>query len=116
LSSSGKLRVVVRSRKVPLRTVTLGPRFITHLAPIRGYATQAVVFGSILDESDVRAVEEARRVSCRLGLELEVVDRSKLGALGKLLFAFGGAPSISITTSDSKRGAGLAFQSESFGA
>jgi hypothetical protein len=88
----GKVRVVVRSRRVPTDTVDFH-------APIYSGSTSGILMGSrrkrivlydyVLNEDHKRAIEEASNISRRLGLELEVVDASKQGILGRVLTSLG---------------------------
>ena len=98
MSSSGKVKVVVRSRRVPVRTV----EFATHpILPVGTYSTpignfssaglrreRVVVYESVLDEDQRRAVDEGQRLACNLGLEMEVIDlgEKNLFSPGMLFF------------------------------
>jgi hypothetical protein len=99
LSGSGKVKVVVRSRRVPVRTV----EFATHpILPVGTYSTpignmsnsglrreRIVVYESVLDEDQRRAVDEGQRLACNLGLEMEVIDESKLGIFRRMWTSLG---------------------------
>jgi hypothetical protein len=100
MSDAGKVKVVVRSRKVPLRTV----EFATHpIFPVGTYSTpvsspwnsglrreRVVVYESVLDDEQRRAIDEGQRLARNLGLELEVVDESKFGLLKRVRSSLGG--------------------------
>lgn len=116
MSSSGKVKVVVRSRRVPVRTV----EFATHpIMPVGTYSTpvgnlsssvlrreRVVVYESVLDEDQRRAVDEGHRLACNLGLELEVIDESKRSIFKRLWSSFGRSSSgipgvvVSVTTAE----------------
>ena len=86
MSSSGRVQVLVRTRKVPVGTTTLSTPIYTLSGVLVGSTTSRVVlYDTHLDESHKKAIRESRRLSCKLGLELEVVDASKAGPLGRLL-------------------------------
>ncbi len=96
--NEGKVQVVVKSRQIPSRTI----EFAAHrMLPIGNFYNlgleRAVVFESVLDEEHRRAIGEGRRLANNLGLELEVVDRSKLGLFRRLLSSLGGSASGSIS-------------------
>lgn len=114
MSKVGKVRVEVKSRRVPVRTV----EFVTHpILPIGTISTsvgsfsgpglrreRVVVYESVLDEEQRRAIDEGHRLACNLGLELEVVDKSKSSLLGRLLSFVGGnsskSPNVEVFPSD----------------
>ena len=96
--SGGKVKVVVRSRRVPVRTVEFAPRPASLAGPMMSPmvaasngtpAVRGVVFESVLGEDHLKAIEEGHRIACSLGLELEVIDRAKSGLLGRMKSAFG---------------------------
>ena len=69
-----------------------------------GYKTSRVVlYDSILDEEHQRAMEEARRISSMLGLEMEVVVAKRWGLFGRILSSLGlagsGHPAIVVSPS-----------------
>ena len=102
MSGTGRLKVIVHSRRVPTRTIPVGRSAGLPLGiRTRPYITQAVLYEDALEGAHLRAIEEARRVSCDLGLELEVVDLAKLSPLGRLLDGlirgFAASPSIEIS-------------------
>jgi hypothetical protein len=90
LSSSGKVRVVVRSREVPIRTVDFNePVYSTSGALLWTRKSTLVLYDSVLDEEHKRAIEEGHKLSHKLGLELEVIDASKGGVIRKALSSLG---------------------------
>ncbi len=90
MSPEGKVRVVVRSRRVPTRIVDLSvPEFAPSGVRMGSKTHRVVLYDYILDGDQKKAVDEGRRLSCDLGLELEVVDRSQMGLLKRMLSSFG---------------------------
>ena len=89
--SKGKVQVVVTSRRVPTRTVSISQPVYT-MSGIRlgSQKDLRVVYGSELDQEHERAIEEGRKLANRLGLELEVVDRSRVGVFRRILSSLGG--------------------------
>jgi hypothetical protein len=91
MRSDGKIRVVVRSRKVPLRTFDFTEPVYSPLGVLMGArSSRLVAYDYILDEQHMKALEEGQRLACNLGLELEVIDRAKSGLLGRVLSSLGG--------------------------
>jgi hypothetical protein len=102
--SEGKVRVVVRSRKVPAAVVPLRVREISFAGtwyPER--LGRSVVYGAKLDEEHQRAIADGRRVADQLGLQLEIIDLSKASALRRALAAIGSrfdqSPRLMVTQS-----------------
>jgi hypothetical protein len=99
MTSDGKVQVVVRSRRVPVRTVDsvvpaiIGAGFLIYRNPP---SERAVIYESVLDDEHRRAIEEGQRVANNLGLELQVVDLSKLGFLRRVLSSLGGNGSMGL--------------------
>ena len=90
MSSSGKVRVVVRSRQVPVRTVDFTePVYSASGVLLWTKKNTRVLYDTVLDEEHKRAIEEGHKLSHKLGLELEVVDASKGGIFRRLLSSLG---------------------------
>jgi hypothetical protein len=99
MSKAGKVKVVVRSRRVPVRTVEFGPSLnytlgaismpVNNLSAPSSHRQRAVIYESVLDDEFRRAIDEGERLACNLGLELEVVDESRLGFIGRVLSSLG---------------------------
>lgn len=88
MTPEGKVRVLVRSKKVPLRTFEVRRPLYSSSGVLLGSQTaRGVVYGTSLDDSHAKAIEEGRKLSCNLGLELEVVDRSSMNPLRRVLSA-----------------------------
>lgn len=84
--SSGKVRVVIRTRRVPVGiAMATKPLFAPSGVLLGSTTSRVVLFESRLDDAHREAIEEGRRLSSRLGLDLEVVDASKSGPLKRLL-------------------------------
>jgi len=67
LSSSGKVRVVVRSRQVPVRTVDFTePVYSASGVLLWTKKNTRVLYDSVLDEEHKRAIEEGHKLSHKL--------------------------------------------------
>jgi hypothetical protein len=102
MSPDGKVRVLVRSRNVPTRTITFSRPIISLSGlPMGTQTSRAVVFETSFDEHNRKAIREAKKLSCNLDLALEIIDRSKLNPLRRIISAFAGpqshSPSLVIT-------------------
>jgi hypothetical protein len=102
--SEGKVRVVVRSKKVPAAVVPVVAREISFTGTwYPGRLGRSVVYGSRLDEEHQRAIEDGRRMADQLGLKLEIVDLSRVNALRRALAAIGSrfdqSPRLMVTQS-----------------
>ena len=86
MRSNGKVQVLVRTRRVPVGTAKLTkPVYSISGVLLGSTTTRVVIYGAQLDESHRNAIRESHRLSRELGLDLEVVDASKSGPLGRLL-------------------------------
>jgi len=108
MSSDGKIRVVVRSRKVPSRTVEISePVYSTSGIPMWTRRNRLIVYDYVLDEEHNKAIQEGRRLACSLGLDLEVVDATRRGILGRVRSSLGRGhgrrPTLEITPSSKGR-------------
>ena len=94
MSPTGEVKVFIRTRRVPVgRTTLRTPMYTLSGVYLGSTVSHAVLFATQLDESQAEAVRESRRLSSRLGLDLEVIDASKSGPLRRLLsFVRGAAP------------------------
>jgi len=89
MSSDGKVKVIVRSRRVPARTVDICQRvYAPSGIPMGTETSRLIVYDYILDEEHRRAVEEGKRLSSSMGLDLEVVDASRRGVFGRAFSSF----------------------------
>jgi len=90
MSLNSKVKVVVRSRKVPVRTVDFSLPSYSPSGVFIGLQTRrAVLYDTSLDATHRKAIEEGRRLSDTLGLQLEVVDASKSGLFARVLAMLG---------------------------
>ena len=86
MTDGRSVRVLVRSRRVPIRTtVVRTPVYFPFGTLVHTATRQEVVYESVYDEPQRRAIEEARRLSCNLGLKLRVVDATKSGVFNRFL-------------------------------
>ena len=111
MSREGKIRVVVRSRKVPARTVDITePVYSMSGIPMETRRNRLVVYDYVLDEEYNKAIQAGRKLACNLGLEFEVIDASRKGILGRVLSSLGRGggrgPTFEVTIS-SKGGNGM---------
>jgi len=98
MSPDGKVRVLVKSRRVPSGMVQL--RQTTYLLsgiPMATKIDHKVLYDYVLDEEHQRAIEEARKLAGNLCLDLEVIDSGKQGFLDRLLSSLGRGGSVSPT-------------------
>ncbi len=88
MSPEGKVRVLVRSKRVPARTVTINRPIVSASGLIVGMQkTMGVVYDTSYDDQHRRAIQAAKKLSCNLDLELEIVDRSRSNPLMRLISA-----------------------------
>ena len=80
MSRYGKVKVVVKSRRVPVATIARTEPIFTTSGVLLGYKPSTMVlYGERIPEEDQRTIAEAEKFACSLDLELEVVDKSKSG-------------------------------------
>ena len=90
MSSDGKVRVVVRSRKVPDSVVAFNQTLYSPSGiPMGTRTNRQVLYRYVLDEDHQRTIEEAGKLARRLGLELEIVDSGKQGLVRRLVSSLG---------------------------
>jgi len=104
----GKIRVIVRSRRVPSGTLDLTePVYSTSGMLMGTRRNRLVTYDDVLDDAHKKAIEEGRRLSCDLGLDLEVVDAARRGILGRVRSSLGRGhgrgPTLEITPSSKGR-------------
>jgi hypothetical protein len=88
MSFTGKVRVMVRSRRVPVETAVIGRPIITPHGMFGTVPKRTIVYRTKFDQSDEEAIQEGRRLSSDLGLDLEVVDLSRLNPFRRLASSF----------------------------
>ncbi len=111
MSAEGKVRVVVKSRRVPSGITEFSvPEFASSGVLMGTRRSRAVLYDYVLDGDQKKAIDEGHRLSRSLGLELEVVDRSRMGVLGRMMAAFlgngSGGPTLIIAPSPTDRTGG----------
>jgi len=90
MSKEGKIRVFVRSHRVPARTIEISePMYSSWGVRMGTMRSKKMLYEYVLNEEQEKAIEEGHRVSCSLGLDLEVVDVTRRGLLGRLLSLLG---------------------------
>ncbi|HXY56764.1 MAG TPA: hypothetical protein VEH01_04030 [Nitrososphaerales archaeon] len=95
--TDGKIRVIVRSRKVAARTVDLTEPVYSASGMVMGSRrNRLVVYEDVLDGAHRKAIEEGEKLSSSLGIDLEIVDRSKSGFLRRVLSNLSGGSSARI--------------------
>jgi len=104
MSPDGKVRVVVRSRKVPADVVEFRQTMYSPSGiPMGTRTSRQVLYKYVLDDDHQRTIEEASRLARSLCLDLEVVDSAKQGFFGRLLLSLGGggtnAPTVVVSPS-----------------
>ena len=85
MNSNGKVRVVIKTRQVPVGTAMVTNPMFAPSGVLLGYSTSRItVFDSSLNEAHRKAIKEGHTLSSRLGLDLEVVDASKYSPFRRL--------------------------------
>lgn len=102
MSSDGKVRVHVKSRRVPAGVVQLRQTTYTFSGiPMATEMNHKVLYDYVLDKDHQRAIEEASKLAGSLCLDLEVIDSGKQGFFSRLLSSFGrggaGNPTIEVS-------------------
>ena len=91
MSQEGKVRVLVRSRKVPVRTIDLNQTIYTPSGmPMGTTMSRALLYDYVLDEDHLRTIQEARKLASNLCLDLEVIDSARQGIFGRLMASLTG--------------------------
>jgi len=83
--SNGKIRAVVRSTRVPVGMTTFSLPGSIATGQAGATSVRSVIFANVLDESQRRIVDEARRVARASNLELEVVDLARQNPVRRAL-------------------------------
>jgi len=87
MSASGKVRVVVRSRREPVGTAVFGHPIFTSHGFFGAEPRRVILYRSRFEPHDERAIREGQRLSSDLGLDLEVVDLSRSNPFRRLASA-----------------------------
>ena len=92
MSTDGKVSVLVKSRRVPVRTLSLQrPIYLPSGLMVGSQLQRVVVYGTALDPSQAQAIKEGKRLSCSLDLDFEVIDSSKASPFRRLFMRLSGA-------------------------
>ncbi len=90
MRTEGKVQVVVKSRKVPIDEVCYTePVYSASGFLVSSTVRRVLLYGTTLDEEYQKAIDEGRKVSQSLGLNLEVVDAARRGVVGRILSILG---------------------------
>ena len=90
MSAEGKVRVVVRSRRVPAQVVEFHQTLYSPLGiPMGTRTNRQVLYKYVLDEDHQRTIQEASKLARSLCLDLEIVDSGKQGFFGRMLSSLG---------------------------
>jgi hypothetical protein len=90
-ANNGRLRLVLRSKKVLSRVAdydsnsVVSNSLLAWNGQVSGTRRRVMVYEYVLDERQARALREARELSEKTGLILEVTDLSRQNALKRLL-------------------------------
>jgi hypothetical protein len=101
MSPEGKVRVLVRSKRVPVRIVTISrPTVSVGGLMVGTQTTRAFVYDTSYDDQYRRAIHAAKKLSCNLDLDFEIVDRSRSNPIRRLISALAGghsgSPSLTV--------------------
>ena len=105
MTPKGEVRLVLSSRRVPVRTVSVPTPVNTqtglYFAPV---SERRVVYDLVYDASQLEAMEEAKRLSEQLGLRLKVIDQSRISPFRRVLSRLtahhgSGGPTLSLKKS-----------------
>jgi hypothetical protein len=112
MTDIGKVRVLVRSTRVPVRTTVLRrPVYSHHGIRISTDEELKVVYEDVLDEQSKEAIRHASKLSQSLGLRLELVDMPKKNLFGRVIsYLARRSPSATITIVPSSASVGPRFQ------
>jgi hypothetical protein len=111
--NGGPIRVVVRSRRVPVALTEFGlPSYATHYGLAYSVKKRSIAYEYVLDEEETRIVEEVRQAAERSGLAVEVVDLGRAGPLSRLfrrlLERLAGGPKLLLSQNQVRCAPGLA--------
>ncbi len=79
--SPAKLRVFVKSQRVPIGVADFSTATPVGQWGLSRSPTRAVLYGRTLDDEQARLVEDARQLSSSNGVDLEIIDLGRMGAL-----------------------------------
>jgi fructoselysine-6-P-deglycase FrlB-like protein len=88
MTENGKMVIFVDSSPAPARTIQFSSPMFSTTGVMLGVRTRTgVVFQRSDGEARRLAVREAKGLACRLGMELEVIDRARSGLIRRLASA-----------------------------
>lgn len=88
--------MVVHSREVPVKTIQVRTPSAGPGGSILTTVSTAIVYERVLDDKQKAILEGARSLSAATGLDLEVVDAGKMGALSRVFSSLAGRGSVSV--------------------
>jgi len=83
--TSGKMKLILTSRKVLVRVEQVEDRFMTWDGQVRVNRRRVKVYDYLFDEAQSQALREARELASKSGMALEVTDLTRQGLLRRLL-------------------------------
>ncbi len=78
---NGKLQLVISSKKVLVRVERVEDSFMTWDGQVRVNRRRVKVYDYVFDDSQARALKEARELASKSGMELVVTDLTRRSAL-----------------------------------
>jgi hypothetical protein len=84
--SNGRVTAVVRSSRVPVGVTQFVLARPDPLGRTTSASVRSVLFDHVLDETQLRLLEDARRLAESSCLDLEIVDLGKVNPLRRALF------------------------------
>lgn len=85
MTNGDKVRIAVRSHRVPVGVIEFQKPIEVQSGFSYSSTERRVVYESIFDDSQLQAIEEARRLSRDLGLQLEIVDMASTNPLRSMI-------------------------------
>lgn len=103
-SSQARLRVFVKSQRVPVGVAEFSTAIPVGQWALSHSPARAMLYSRALDDEQTKLVEEARQLSSSSGVDLDVVDLGRVGALRRVfMYRFIG---LGPAASPAARGAG----------
>lgn len=104
MKSDGKVKVVVKSRRVPAGTVDVSGSVFSPSGFLLGTRKDRMIrYDYVLDGEHQVAIEHAQKISDDLGLNLEIIDAGRHGVITRLFSSIGlrrgGRPTIVVSPS-----------------
>lgn len=89
MSVGGRVRIVVKSRRVPSRVIEVNTAHYLLFGNHFLESKRVVLYEWVLDDEYLKMIDEGRRLACALGLGVEIVDCSKLSLFRRMLLYLG---------------------------